>query len=213
MTTEAPETRRRRKEERPDEILAAALTVFTREGFAAARLDEIAERAGCTKGTIYVYFASKEELFKAVVHKLVTPKFRAVDEVLKDASLDVPTRIRHFVKGAYKHVAENPEAVNLLRLMIADGPKFSELVDFYLEEIPRRGLALLSATLKEGIARGELRNIDLDYAPFAIIGPINAENIRRLMMGHRDLDMDRMVDAHLDMLFNGILAKPSRSAK
>lgn len=205
MTTEGSEIRqRRRKEERPDEILAAALTVFTRDGFAAARLDEIAERAGCTKGTIYVYFASKEELFKAVVRKLVTPQFRAVDSVLSDKSLDVPTRIRRFVKGAYKHVAENPDAVNLLRLMIADGPKFTDLVTFYLEEIPRRGMALIAATLREGIERGEIRAVDIEYAPFVIIGPVNAENVRRLMMGHRDLDMDRMVDAHLDVLFNGL---------
>lgn len=209
MTADATETRqRRRKEERPDEILAAALTVFSRDGFSGARLDEIAERAGCTKGTIYVYFASKEELFKAVVRKLITPRIRAVDDVLKDESLDAPTRIRRFVKGAYKHIIENPEALAVLRLLIADGPKFQDLVEFYLEEIPRRGLALMRTTLQQGIARGEIRRIDTDFAPFIILGPINAENVRRLMTGHRDLDMDRMVEAHLDMLFNGLLAKP-----
>src|SRR5262249_32683369 len=128
MSQERPEVRqKRRKESRPDEILAAALTVFARDGFSGARLDEIAELAGCTKGTIYVYFPSKDELFKAVVKSLITPRFREVDKVLKDQNIDVLTRLKMFIRGGYMAIVTNPEGVGLLRLLIADGPKFPEL--------------------------------------------------------------------------------------
>jgi AcrR family transcriptional regulator len=214
MSTETPEIRpRRRKEERPEEILAAALTIFTRDGFAGARLDEIAELAGCTKGTIYVYFPSKEELFKAVVRRLITPEFRQVDGILMDDSLDTATRIKLFVVGAYRQIIDGTTNTPMLRLLIADGPKFPDLVEFYHNEIPRVGFDLMKATLDRGIAQGELRPIDTNVAPLLIFGPIVAETMRRLLGATRPIDMDKMIETHLDMLFNGILAKPAKSKK
>lgn len=211
MSAEAPEIRpKRRKEERPDEILAAALTVFSRDGFAGARLDEIAERAGCTKGTIYVYFASKEDLFKAIVRKLITPQYRQVDSVLQDESLDTATRIRRFVMGAYRQIGD-PSSIAMLRLLIADGPKFPDLVDFYHSEVPRVGYEIMKATLERGIARGEIRPVDSETAPHIIFAPLVADNLRRLLGSTRPVDMDKLMNTHLDMLFNGLLAKPSRT--
>lgn len=206
MSTEAPETRRRRKEERPDEILAAALTVFVRDGFSGARLDEIAELAGCTKGTIYVYFDSKEALFKAVVHKLITPQFRQADSVLLDESLDTETRIRRFVKGAFAQVG-NESSIAVLRLLIADGPKFPDLVEFYHSEIPRIGYDMMKATLERGIARGEIRPVDTEMAPHIIFAPLVADNLRRLLGATRPIDLGALMDTHLDIVFNGLLAK------
>jgi AcrR family transcriptional regulator len=211
MSAETTENRpRRRKEERPDEILAAALAVFTQEGFAGARLDKIADRAGCTKGTIYVYFPSKEELFKAVVRKLIAPEFRQVDNVLQDESLDTATRIKLFVTRAYRQVIEGTKNKDMLRLLIADGPKFPDLVDFYHSEVPRVGFDIMKATLERGIAAGEIRPIDTDLAPLVVFGPIVSETMRRLLGAHRKVDMDKMIEMHLDMLFNGILAKPQK---
>jgi len=209
MSSEAKETRqKRRKEERPDEILAAALTLFERDGFAAARLDEIAALAGCTKGTIYVYFDSKEALFKAVVRQVLVPLFRKVDEVLQDETLDTVTRIKRFVRGAYREVTEGTAMTAMMRLLIADGPKFPELVEFYHSEVGRVGYGLLQKALEEGVARGEIRPMATAIAPAVIFGPVLAEVMSRLLRGdlvHRN-NIEDVIDLHLDIMLNGLLA-------
>lgn len=211
MSAEAPEIRpKRRKEERPDEILAAALTVFTRDGFSGARLDEIADRAGCTKGTIYVYFDSKEELFRAVVRQLIKPQYRAVDVTLADEHMDTATRLKTFIRGAYRQIIEDPTNIAVIRLLVADGPRFPDLIATFQAEILSVGRALLQETLKRGIDRGEIRKVNLETAPQIINGPIAAEAMRRLMGGLVSIDMDALIDAHLDLLFNGLLTKPKR---
>jgi AcrR family transcriptional regulator len=211
MSAEAPEIRpKRRKEERPDEILAAALTVFTRDGFSGARLDEIADRAGCTKGTIYVYFDSKEELFRAVVRQLIKPQYRAVDVTLADEHMDTATRLKTFIRGAYRQIIEDPTNIAVIRLLVADGPRFPDLIATFQAEILSVGRALLQETLKRGIDRGEIRKVNLETAPQIINGPIAAEAMRRLMGGLVSIDMDALIDAHLDLLFNGLLVKPKR---
>jgi AcrR family transcriptional regulator len=211
MSTEAPEIRqRRRKETRPDEILAAALTVFARDGFSGARLEEIAHRADCTKGTIYVYFDSKEALFKAVVRKLITPSFRKVDTVLGDDTLDSRTRIERFVRGAFLEIVQGTSQASIMRMMIADGPRFPDLVEFYHAEIGRIGFELMRAALEHGIARGEIRPIDTQVAPLIIFGPITAELLRRLLGSDRvrPVPIEKLIDTHLDILLNGLLTKP-----
>lgn len=214
MSAEAPEIRpKRRKEERPDEILAAALTVFTRDGFAGARLDEIADRAGCTKGTIYVYFDSKDELFRAVVRQLIKPQYRAVDVTLAAEHMDTVTRLKTFIKGAYRQIIEDPTNIAIIRLLVADGPRFPDLIATFQTEILNVGRKLLQETLKRGIEKGEIRNIDLETAPQIINGPIAAEAMRRIMGSLVPLNMDALIDTHLDILFNGLLAKPARGAK
>lgn len=211
MTAEAPEIRpKRRKEERPEEILAAALTVFTRDGFAGARLDEIADRAGCTKGTIYVYFDSKEELFRAVVRQLIKPQYRAVDVALADEHMDTVTRLKMFISGAYRQIIEDPTNIAVIRLLLADGPRFPDLIATFQTEILSVGRKLLQDTLKRGIERGEIRKVDLETAPQIINGPVAAEAMRRLMGGLAPVNMDAVIDTHLDLLFNGLLAKPER---
>jgi AcrR family transcriptional regulator len=216
MSAETSEIRqKRRKEERPDEILAAALAVFTKDGFSGARLDEIADRAGCTKGTIYVYFDSKEELFKAVVRKLLVPHFRKVDQVLRDESLDTVTRITLFVRGAYREIVEGTSHAAMMRLLIADGPKFPELVEFYHSEIGRVGYELMQKTLERGIARGEIRPIAADVAPAVIFGPILGETMRSLLRADlvlpRAVSIDQMIEVHLDIMLRGLLADPKKA--
>lgn len=214
MSQESQESRqKRRKESRPEEILAAALTVFSREGFSGARLDEIAELAGCTKGTIYVYFPSKEDLFKAVVHKLITPEFRKIDGVLNDPNLDVVSRLKLFIRRGYRGVIENPEGMGLFRLMIADGTKFPDLVDYYHSQIPRVGHEIIKATIQEGIDNGELRPMDADAAAHIFTAPILAEIMRRLMLAVKLLDLDLLIETHLDLTLNGMLAKPEKAKK
>jgi len=213
MTAETQKNRqKRRKESRPDEILAAALTVFSRDGFSGARLDEIAELAGCTKGTIYVYFPSKEELFKAVVRKLITPTFRQVDAILKDSSIPVVTRLKTFIRGGYMAIVTNPAGMGLLRLLVADGPKFPDLVDYYHDQIPRVGHEMIKSTIQEGIDNGELRQMDADAAAHIITGPILAEIMRRLLLAVKLVPLEHLVDTHLDIVFNGLLASPPKKA-
>jgi TetR/AcrR family transcriptional regulator len=216
MSSETTEIRhKRRKEERPDEILAAALTVFTKEGFSGARLDEIADRAGCTKGTIYVYFDSKEELFKAVVRKLLAPHFRKVDEVLRDENLDTVARITQFVTRAYHEIVGGTSHAAMMRLLIADGPKFPELVEVYHSEIGRIGYDLMQKTLERGIARGEIRPIAADIAPAVIFAPILAETLRGLLRADlvlpRAISIDQMIEVHLDIMLRGLLIDPKRA--
>jgi len=215
MSSEAPEIRpKRRKLERPDEILDAAMVVFARDGFSGARLEEIADRAGCTKGTIYVYFDSKEELFKAVVRKLIAPEFRRADNVLEDDSMDVPSRLKIFIKRAYRSVIDNPQQFSMLRLLIADGTKFPDLVDFYHEHIPRVGHELIKSVISAGIARGEIRaTLNPDLASHVLIGPILAEVTRRLLWAKRVPDLEQLIDTHIDLMFNGLLTKSDKKKR
>jgi AcrR family transcriptional regulator len=196
---------RRRKEARPDEILAAALESFAARGFAATRLEDVAARAGISKGTLYLYFKGKEELFEAVVRATLLPNLARIETLA--ASFDGPSRVllERLLLTIAGVVSSKVGAIP--KLVIAEAGNFPDLARFYLDEVVRRGLRLIGAILRRGIARGEFRTIDVDHAVFCVIAPMLLAALWKNSLEPHDrapLDSEALVRTHLDLLLRGL---------
>ena len=166
-----PSTRwRRRKDARPGEIVAAGLACFAERGFAATRLEDVARRAGVTKGTLYLYFPNKEELFKAVVRQAVVPNI-ALGEALVDQSEEpAPVVLQQLV--ARLSAAMVAPASAIPKIVVAESGNFPDIARFYLEEVIQRGLGMFRRLLELGVARGEFRPMDVESTAYCIVAPM-----------------------------------------
>ncbi len=204
-----PETRRRRKAERPQEILEAAFSEFSRNGYALTTLDRIAERAGVTKGTIYVYFENKEQLFISMVRELTSTAFDTVHGMFETHEGSTADLLRAQFSFIYQHIVEDKRRREVLRMLIAEAPRFPALADRYHEEILRPCLDMLRQTIQRGIDRGEIRNSPIINSPQVVIAPIALVDLWMMMFDDRQpLDIKTYFNAHLDLVLNGLLAKP-----
>jgi AcrR family transcriptional regulator len=196
---------RRRKEARPAEIRAAALACFAERGFAATRLDDVAARAGVTKGTLYLYFRSKEELFKAVVRQEVVPNIaRAQTRVAQSAEPSAALLER--VLADWIERAKTPLSA-IPKLVLTEAGNFPELARFYLDEVIHRGTSLFQALLRRGVARGEFRALDIDSAVFCIVAPVMLAMLwRHSFEEHegRRLDLATLCRTHVALLERGL---------
>jgi len=197
---------RRRKEDRPAEIVAAALACFAEKGFAATRLEDIAERAGVTRGTLYLYFQGKEEIFKAVVRQSILPILVRGEAMVAASDEPSGTLLARLIENFPKAVLGSPVSA-LPKLVLTEVGNFPDLAEFYLEEVIRRGRRLIKALVKRGIDRGEFRPVDLDHVFYCVIAPI----LLTLLWEHSfkpydrsELEPDAMLRAHLDLLLNGL---------
>jgi AcrR family transcriptional regulator len=203
-----PETRRRRKAERPQEILEAAFAEFSRNGFAMTTLDRIAERAGVTKGTIYVYFENKEHLFISMVREITKTTLDVVHGMFDSHEGSTADLLRAQFSFIYQHIVEDRRRREVVRMLIAEAPRFPALADRYHEEILRPCLEMLMQAVQRGIDRGEIRNSSIVNTPQVIIAPIALVDLWMMMFDDRQpLDMKAYFNAHLDLVLNGLLAK------
>jgi AcrR family transcriptional regulator len=205
---------RRRKEARPAEILEAALACFRERGFTATRLEDVAARAGVTKGTIYLYYPSKEELFKAVVRGRLLPNLERLEAALGEPGPAAPLLELLFTVWA-RDVLPAPVSV-LPKLVIAEAGNFPELARFYLETVVHRGIGLIAAVLRRGIASGEFRPVDVDHVVFSIVGPLLLTALWKHSLGppdDRPLDVGAVCRAHLDLVLHGLRLAPTSSRK
>jgi AcrR family transcriptional regulator len=208
MDDDASTRWRRRKQARPEEILSAALESFAERGFAATRIEDVAARAGISKGTLYLYFDGKEELFKAVVRQALLPNLARIEALA--ASFEGPSaslleRLLATVAGVVEsRVGAIP------KLVIAEAGNFPDLARFYLDEVVHRGLGLIAGILRRGVARGEFRAIDVDHAVFCVIAPLLIAALWKSSLEPHDqtgpLDVQALVRAHLDLLLRGLEA-------
>lgn len=171
-------TRRRRKDARPGEIIAAALEVFTARGFAATRLDEIAARAGVSKGTLYLYFPNKEELFKAMVRQTVLPNVGAF-EALVDAHRGSAADLLAELLARAAQVFGASKVGRIPKIVVAEAGTFPDLARFWVEEVVERGLALMRRVLARGIEAGEFTPVQTDgvmvlFAPMLLLAMWNS---------------------------------------
>jgi AcrR family transcriptional regulator len=202
------DTRRRRKAERPGEILEAAFAEFARNGYAATSLDQIAERAGVTKGTIYVYFENKEHLFISMVHEVMKPSLETVHQMFERHEGSTADLLRAQFNFIYKQIVEDERRREVLRMLIAEAPRFPALADRYYEEILRPCLDLLKQAIQRGMDRGEIRRSTIIDSPHVVIAPIALVDLWLIMFGDRQpLDLKSYFTAHLDLVLNGLLAK------
>jgi AcrR family transcriptional regulator len=196
---------RRDRDIREHEILQAAFEEFAARGYAATRLEDVARRAGVAKGLPSFYFANKAELFKAVLRRLVLPDWSALEIQLEGSSSPTAALLRGVLTMAYERLVGNSRAHQLLRLLIAEGPRFPELTEFYHAEVIERAMGLLGRLLNRGVARGEIRpGPVLDY-PQAIIAPALLAVVWQLLFAERHpLDLARFFEAHFDLVTNGL---------
>jgi AcrR family transcriptional regulator len=202
------ETRRRRKAERPQEILEAAFSEFSRNSYAMTTLDQIAERAGVTKGTIYVYFENKEHLFISMVRELMKATLDTVQDMFERHEGSTADLLRAQFSFIYQHLVDDTRKREVLRMLIAEASRFPELADRYHEEILRPCLDMLRRAIQRGIDRGEIRNPSIIDSPQVVIAPIALFDLWLMLFGDRQpLDLKTYFDAHLDLVLNGLLAK------
>lgn len=167
----APAPRRRDKDARPAELLAAALDVFRAKGFAATRMDDIAAQAGVSKGTIYLYFPSKQAIFEALVREKLVPNLARIEAALAASGARAPEKIR-LVATALARVAEDPRILALPRLVAAEAGHFPDLARFYRQEVVARGLGLIGGIIAQGMDEGDFRRVEPEAAARLFMAPL-----------------------------------------
>jgi len=188
----------RRKEDRPQEITEAAFAAFAEKGYAATRVEEVAKRAGVSKGLLYLYFRTKEELFKAVVRSVVMPRIDALVKELDRSHLTADEFIRGPVLNLMKRLPGSPISV-VIRLMISEAPKHPDLVDFYWENVASRGMGALQQLLERGVQNGEFRRTAVNDLPQLLIAPAMMSVVWGLVFAKRSLDTDRLIETSFEM--------------
>ena len=197
--------RTRRKDARPDEIRAAALALFAERGFAATRLDDVARRAGIAKGTIYLYFPTKEDLFRALVRQDLLPNLAALEQAAAAHPGPAPARLRDLLATMAARMDAPTAAIP--RPILAESGNFPPLARFYAEEVVARGLALLTRVIAAGVAAGEFRPVDpAAVAPLAVAPLVMALLWRGSIGRHVPATRgpDDILATHLDLLLRGL---------
>jgi AcrR family transcriptional regulator len=192
--------RAERAAERREAIIAAAMDEFIARGFAATRLDDIAKRAGVAKGTIYLHFKDKESMFEELIRIAIVPLVGRMQGP-PPASGTVRDLIEAFAFNFIQEVATTRRG-DIVRLIVAEGPRFPSIADFYYREVVSKGLAGMRAMIELGIARGEIANKNLAKFPQILVAPAMIAVIwQSLFARHAPLDAIEMFRTHLDLIF------------
>ncbi len=170
-STPAAGARQRRKLARPQELLDAALDLFVEKGFAATRSEEVAARAGVSKGTLYLYYPSKEELLKEVIRHNVGNQIAEGVELIRSFTGSSSELLAHILRLWWERVGET-RASGILKLMMSEVRNFPEIAQFYVDEVTMPCDRMLGELVQRGIDRGEFRPLDLDYAIYSVIAPM-----------------------------------------
>lgn len=202
--------RTRRKEARPGELLDAALDLFVEKGFAATRAEEVARHAGVSKGTLFLYFSSKEELFKAVVRRNLSGQFPQWNAQIDSFTGSTPDMLREFYRIWWECVGST-KASGITKLIMAEAGNFPEIAAFYQKEVIEPGNALIRRILERGVARQEFRPLDMDYAPFSVLAPMIFLMMWKHSMGpcmatgeKQKLDPERYIHHQVENLLRGL---------
>jgi AcrR family transcriptional regulator len=199
----------RRAEARPQELLEAALAEFVARGYAATRLDEVARRAGVSKGTLYLYFENKAELFKAVVRQSLVANLDEAEAAMSAYRGGSRELLAYFLTEFTRRVG-NSSLSGIPKLILAEAGNFPEIARFYHEEVVQRGRGLVRNILARGMDSGEFRRVDPDYAWRVVIAPLVLGMLWKhsfLAFEPDGLDFERHLQSHLDLLFNGLAAE------
>jgi AcrR family transcriptional regulator len=198
--------RERRGDTRPQEIVAAAFEEFATKGFAATRLEDVASRAKVSKGLPYLYFKTKEALFKAVVKSVITAHFDVIRAKMEQTELSVEA----FLKGpflAFIQELVTSRRAFIARLLISEGHKHPELTKFYYDQVVSRGIETLQRLIDRGIAQGEFKATPLRDFPQLFVAPVlTAIFWRQLFERHHHLDTDALLRTHIELLTDAIRA-------
>lgn len=206
--------RARRKAERPGEILEAAFEEFIQRGYEATRLDDIAQRAGVTKGTIYVYFENKERVFEALVRELEKSLREQVEPFFEDRGQPTAQSIRDDLMMLYRVCANDRRGRELLRLLIAEAVRFPDLVDEHFQNLVGPMFEKLGQRLRQGVASGAFRPTPAMNFPELLLGPALSLHIWKLLFSDRKpLDAELHFEAALDLILRGLLPPEDQTAE
>jgi AcrR family transcriptional regulator len=200
----------RRKDARPQELLAAALDLFVERGFASTRLEDVAKRAGVSKGTLYLYFTNKEELFKEVVRNSIVPFIGAAEDSIAGFDGHSADLLRSVMVGWWQRLGST-KASGIIKLVMAEAGNFPDIACFYQEEVITRGTNMFASLLERAIARGEFRPMDVTIMTQVLIAPLLMLITWKHSVGPCDqssLDPLAFLDTFLDMALHG-LARPA----
>lgn len=208
--TPTPRLRSRRKQARPGELLAAALDCFVERGFAATRMEDIARRAGVAKGTFYLYFASKEAVFEALVRESMLPRLQAMETASQADGRAAGVRLRAILTILAQAVG-NARLVAIPKLVLAEAGNFPDMARFYRREVVGRGLALLGGLIRDGIAAGEFRPLpDPELAARLFMGPVLLAALWQTSFApveETPLPPSVLLTAHADLFLRSIAAQ------
>jgi AcrR family transcriptional regulator len=161
----------RRKDARPSEILAGALEEFVEHGYAATKLEDVARRAGVTKGTLYLYFEGKEALFKAVVRETIVPLLASAERMVDDHTGE-PAQLLHRLVLQWWESLSAARLAGIPKLVMSEASNFPELAQFWFDEVVLRGRQIFAEVLRRGIDGGAFRTMDVDQAVRTILAPV-----------------------------------------
>jgi TetR/AcrR family transcriptional regulator len=213
---EAAPRRERRKQARPGELLQAALDLFVEKGFAATRAEEVAARAGVSKGTLFLYFPSKEELFKAVVLENIAGRVREGFEELRSFTGPTAELVPHLMLQWWQRYGAT-QAAGISKLMMSEATNFPDLARFYQQEVVQPGRELIRQVLERGVKSGEFRQVDLDYAVYAVLAPIMFLIMWKYSLGlccplSESINPETYLRVQADIVVHGLLKHPATGA-
>ncbi|WP_296511209.1 TetR/AcrR family transcriptional regulator [Rhodoferax sp.] len=213
ITANARAKRERRKDARPGELLEAALELFVEKGFAATRAEEVAKLAGVSKGTLFLYFSSKEELFKAVVRENISGRFAEWNTELETFEGNSTELLRYCLTAWWERVGST-KASGISKLMMSEAGNFPELTAFYQEEVVRPGNDLIRRILQRGVDSGEFRKLDVEYGVYLLLAPMMFLALWRHSIGlcvaaEAALDPVAYLNTHIDNLLLGLCVRPA----
>ena len=210
-----PSTRQRRKEARPQELLDAALELFGEKGFAATRTDDVAERAGVSKGTLYLYYPSKEELLKAVISQRLSSEIAAAAEITEHYEGSTAQLMTEVLSDWWIKVYDSPTSA-VFKLVITEVRNFPEIAQFYIHEVVEPAHRLLGQAIALGVAQGEFRDVNLEDAVHSLVLPLIMLCLHRHSLGacaaDWRLDPARFIGAHVNLVLDGLI-QPARAVE
>jgi AcrR family transcriptional regulator len=202
----------RRAEDRPREFCAAALDIFAEKGFAAAKLDEIAKSAGVSKGTLYLYFKDKEELFRAVVREAIAPNIDALAIAFASDDTPFPEVVRGFLTGFADREGRLPVGA-VAKIVIGESRNFPELARVWHDEVASKAIGTIAALVEKAQQRGEVRPGNPRLYAFSLIGPMVLGALWRATLepaGGEPLDMFELADQHAETVLLGLMSERDR---
>jgi AcrR family transcriptional regulator len=210
-------TRQRRKEARPQELLDAALALFVEKGFSATRSEEVALRAGVSKGTLYLYYPSKEELLKAVIHQSLAQLIAEGSGIADEFEGPTAELLSLLMHTWWDRVGNTP-AGGIHKIMVSEVRNFPEIAQYYRDEVIQPANDLLMRTLRRGVERGEFRQVPLGEVTHVMFAPLIFMALHKHSFGAcpcegMDIDPDRVIATHIDLVLHGLLNKQESPRK
>jgi AcrR family transcriptional regulator len=202
----------RRKDARPHELLEAALALFVEKGFAATRTEEVARRAGVSKGTLYLYYPSKEELLKAVIAHYLSARIADTAEEVRRIEGPMAPVLREMLVEWWQQIYASP-ASGTFKLIISEVRIFPEIAAFYVREVIEPGHELVGTVLRRGIASGEFRAVNIESTVHSLLLPMVMLCTHKHTLGactQHSIDAEKFIADHVELVLSGLLQTPAK---